>query len=616
MGSVSDHSPPPDGGASLDGSQSIEASASVMVAVPRPAPLVATLPAAHHATPRQRLRRLLSIEHGDVWVVVGYSAAIGLLALVTPVAIQVLVNQIAFAVLLQPVVIMTLFVLIGWGLSGLLRVLQTMVVELLQERIFVRSAADLAVRLPKVKVAAFEHHQGSEIVNRLLDAVTLQKASAGLLLDAMGIVLQSATGLFILAFYHPLLLAFDVALIICILLILIGLGRGGVTTSVDESRAKYAVVDWLWNVARHLPIFKGSAGAELVHQRTNELLTTYVAARRRHFRVLLRQIGGALALQALGSAALLGLGGALVIAGQLTIGQLVAAEIIVTSVVTGIAKLGKHLESYYDLVASLDKLGYLEDLPEERADGEAALPGPQLGATVRLHEVIAGYDPQPAILHGVQLVLSPGERVAVVGPRRSGKSLLCDLLAGLRAPTSGLIELDGQDLRSLSLESVRSQVAVLRDAELFGGSLADNLCVHRPDASLAEQRAALQAVGLWEELSALPEGLHTRLSLEARTLSSGQRRRLAIARILLLRPRLLLIDDCMALDPSEIEPLCRADAPWTVLLFVRPDNPLAAQCSRRYLCTDGILIEEGAVPPGVPDAAAQADGRARGEVLP
>lgn len=603
MRSVHGDGAPPDGGGSLDGSQSIEVSASLVVPAPQHVPVIATLPPAHHATPRQRLRRLLAVEQGDVWVVVGYSAAIGLLALVTPVAIQVLVNQIAFAVLLQPVVIMTLFVFVGWGLSGLLHVLQTMVVELLQQRLFVRAAADLAVRLPKIKVAAFEHEHGSEIVNRLLDAVTLQKASSGLLLDALGIALQSMMGLFILAFYHPLLLAFDVALIFCILLILIVLGRGGVTTSVEESRAKYAVVDWLWNVARHLPIFKSSTGAGLVHEKTNELLSMYVAARRRHFRVLLRQIGGALALQALGSAALLGLGGALVIAGQLTIGQLVAAEIIVSSVVYGIAKLGKHLENYYDLVAALDKVGHLEDLPEERDGGEPALPGPGLGSELRLHEVNAGYDPRYPILKDVQLILSPGERVAIVGPRRSGKSLLCDLLAGLRAPMSGLIEIDGQDLRSLSLVSVRSQVALLRDAELFGGSLAENLRIHRPDASLAELRAVLQAVELWDELSALPEGLETRLSLDARTLSSGQRRRLAIARVLLLRPRLLLIDDCMALDPSELAPLCGADAPWTVLLCVRPENPLAAQCQRRYLLMDGVLLEEGAAPP----AAAEAD---------
>lgn len=244
---------------------------------------------AHHAPPLEQLRELLLREPGDLGVVFGYLATIGLLGLVFPVAVQVLVNQVAFTVLLQPVALMTLFVLLGWGLSAVLRVLQVRVVERLQQRLSVRTAADLAVRLQRAQVTAFERAHGSEIVRRFLDIVTLRKSCAGLLLDGLGIVVQGAMGLLVLAFYHPMLLAFAFALIGCILLV----PRGP----------------------------------------------------HRHVRVGLRQTDGSLALQAVGSAALLGLGGALVIAGQLTIGQLVAAEIIVSSGVAGIAKLGKHLEA-------------------------------------------------------------------------------------------------------------------------------------------------------------------------------------------------------------------------------------------------------------------------------
>lgn len=544
---------------------------------------------AHHATPMQRLRRLLVIEQGDLWVVIGYSAAIGLLALVTPVAVQVLVNQISFAVLLQPVVVMTVFVLVGWGLSALLRVLQSIVVELLQQRLFVRTAADLAARLPSVQVSAWGRDHGSELVNRLLDIVTVQKSAAGLLLDALGIILQSAMGLLVLAFYHPLLLAFDVALISCILLIIWGLGRQGTSTSIAESRAKYAVVDWLWEVARHPLLFK-SAGAKRVLARADTLLETYVAARRRHFRVVLRQIGSALALQALGSAALLGLGGALVIAGQLTIGQLVAAEIIVSSVLAGIAKLGKHLESYYDLMAALDKLGHLEDLPLERAGGVPIAIAERPGAALRLHEVKAGYDADRPVLHNVSLNIEPGDKVAFMGLRGSGKSLLCELLLGLRVPQRGLIELDGQELRSLSLESLRSQVMLLRGSELIAGTIAENLVEGRTDLTPSELRQALQTVRLWDELSALPEGLAAPLTSEARTLSTGQKRRLEVARVLLHRPRLLLIDDGPAFSKEELAPLCDAAAPWTVLMCTQPDDPAIALCQHRYWLVDGNLV--------------------------
>lgn len=548
----------------------------------------------------ERLRKLLSLEQGDLWVIVGYAAAIGLLALVTPVAVQVLVNQVAFTVLLQPVVLMTLFVLIGWGLSAVLRVLQVQVVELLQQRLFVRSAADLALRLQRVQVSAFEHAPGPQMVSRFLDIVTLQKASAGLLLDGLGIVLQSAMGLLVLAFYHPMLLAFDVALIVCILLILWGLGRGGVGTSIAESRAKYAVVDFLSEVARRPLLYKSAAGSGRVVERADALLDDYVQARRAHFRVVLRQIGGSLALQATGSAALLGLGGALVIAGQLTIGQLVAAEIIVSSVVAGIAKLGKHLESYYDLMASLDKLGHLEDLPEERQDGAAARRIPGAGASVRLHDVTAGYRAEHPLLKHVYLSIAAGDRVAICGERGSGKSLLCELLLGLRTPEHGLIEIDGQDLRDLSLDSLRSQVRLLRGPEFVAGTLADNLRGSRPEAAPELLRAALQAVGLWDELSTSRDGLLAQIPSDGRTLSSGQRRRLAVARILVEQPRLLLIDDGGAFTAEELAPLLAERAPWTVIYCAPASHPLAQGMARCFLVRDGELTSEEPAPVSAP----------------
>lgn len=548
-------------------------------------------PGEPHAYPAQRLRRLLAIERSDLLVIAGYAAAIGLLSLATPVAAQVLVNQIAFTALLQPVVIMMLLVLLGWGLSGVLRALQYSVVELLQQRLFVRSAAELARRLPALAVSALERAPGAALVTRFLDVVSLQKAAAGLLLDALAIVLQSALGLLVLAFYHPLLLAFDVVLIGCIVLIVWGLGRGGVATSIEESRGKFAVADWLLEVARHPRLFHSDPAAAHARARIDALLGAYLVARRHHFRVVLRQLGGSLALQALGSAALLGLGGALVIAGQLTVGQLVAAEIIVSSVVAGVAKLGKHLESYYDLMAALDKLGHLEDLPVERSGGEP-LPAVPSGMSVRLQAVTAGYRPEQPLLIDASLSLRAGEHVIVSGGRGSGKSLLCDLLFGLRVPARGLIELDGHDLRGLDLQELRAQIALLRSPEIFTGSLAENLRVARRDVQPTELRTALQAVGLWDELATSPEGLEAQMASDAQALSVAQRRRLVVARALLQRPRLILIDDELALDTAALAPLLRRDAPWTVLLCAPAGGVAAQSFDRRYWLAAGRLCEE------------------------
>ena len=252
--------------------------------------------------------------------------------------------------------------------AAALRGLLSYVVEILQRRLFVRLVADLAYRLPRVRGTAFDGMHAPELVNRFFEIVTVQKAASSLLLDAVSIILQTFVGMAVLAFYHPFLLGFDLVLLMLIAFITFGLGRGAVKTAVNESIAKYAVGAWLEELVRHPTAFKLHSGHQFALDRSDRLTVDYLDARKKHYRIVLRQLLFALGLQATVATALLGLGGWLVIQGQLTLGQLVAAELIVTVIVGSFAKMGKHLESFYDLLASMDKLGHLFDLPTERHD--------------------------------------------------------------------------------------------------------------------------------------------------------------------------------------------------------------------------------------------------------
>jgi ABC-type bacteriocin/lantibiotic exporter with double-glycine peptidase domain len=230
--------------------------------------------------------------------------------------------------------------------------------------------------------------------------------------------------------------------------IIFGLGRGAVATSIRESRAKYAIAAWLQELARHPTAFRLYGGNRFALDRADHLAVEYLEARRLHFRVLMRQILFALGLQAIAATVLLGLGGWLVIQGQLTLGQLVAAELIVTVIVGSFAKLGKHMESFYDLLASMDKLGHLFDLPIEDQTKLFHLheTGP---ATLAVRDLSYHYHASSDTFHDLNFELRPGESLALVGPDGSGKSTLVELLGGIRRPTSGHVELDGIDLREL-----------------------------------------------------------------------------------------------------------------------------------------------------------------------
>lgn len=532
-----------------------------------------------HPSAFQRVRALLRLERDDLWVVVVYAVAVGLLSLVTPVAVQALVNSVAFGALLQPIVVLTLIVLAVLGFAAVLRALQVRVVEAVQRRIFVRVALDLANRLPRVDLGATDARYGPELVNRFFDVLTVQKSASIFLLDGLALFLQTSIGLLVLAFYHPALLALDFVLLLGAAFVVFGLGRGAPETSIDESRAKYAVAAWLEEIARLPRAFRASSGADLARSRADLLARRYLDARDAHFRVVYRQIVGSLGLQVAANAAVLGVGGALVIQRQLTLGQLVAAELIVTTVVASLAKLGKHLETWYDLLAAADKLGHLADLPLEPRGEVATFDGHPRGASLHLRDVGFSYGHGHAALRGLSLHLAPGARAVLTGESGAGKSTLAALLDGLRRPTEGSLELDGVDLREADLGALRERVVVVsRATEVAEATVLENLAAGRP-LTRRDAWDALRRVGLDELVRALPHGLDTPLAASGAPLHHGAVARLGIARALAARPRLLVLDGALevlsAPDRARVEAaVFDPAAPWTLLVLTTPDDPV------------------------------------------
>ncbi len=542
-----------------------------------------------HPSPWQRLVAILRPERGDIGVVVAYAVAVGLLSLAVPIGVQVLVNTVAFGVLRQPVLVLTLLVLVGLGFAGAMQAAQVHVVELLQRRLFVRAAVDTAGRLAQVDMSAFDQRNGPELVNRFFDVVTLQKGVATLLLDGVGIALQVLIGALILGFYHPLLLAFDAILMVSVVIIIVVLGRGGLRTSIAESYAKYDVAAWLEELAAPGGTFHGDGGRRFASQRVQRLCADYLDARSAHFRVVLRQTIATLVLQALASASLLGVGAILVMNKQLSIGQLVAAEIIVSAMLAGTSKLGKLLETAYDLLTSADKLGYLLDIPLERSAGE--VPAGFGPASLALRDVSFTYAPlsdgghghdehaghhhapHPALEH-LSLDVAAGQATAIVGGSGAGRSTLADLILGYRTPSSGAVRFDGVDVRSLRLGQVREHVTLARGAELFEGTVAENVRAGRPGVGPHEMRQALELVELLPVIEALPQGTDQRLPPHGAPLSATQAVLLGLARAVAGAPRLLVVDAALdELDRPQQERLLarllEPSRPWTLLLLTR-----------------------------------------------
>ena len=534
----------------------------------------------HHAgapaiRPWARLMDLLRLERRDVWTILAFALGVGLLSVVTPAAIEALVNTVAFGVLLWPVVVLALVMLAFLVFSAMLRAMQVLVAEYIQRRIFARTAHEFTVRFAKAEMDSFGGLNPTDIVNRFFEVASVQKAITSLLVEGVGIVMITVVGLVVLAFYHPYLLTFAIVLVVLIIFLVTVLGIGGVRTSIKESYAKYDMAAWLEEIAKCPHTFRFGKGGSLAIERANELAGAYIDARKNHFRVVWRQTLFALLLEAIASTVLLGLGGWLVINRQLNLGQLVAGELLVTLVLTALSKIGKYIEIFYDLQASLDKLGVVATLTLEPAGGERL---PESDRPMRVvAEIRRGEKVQ-------RLEAQAGERVAVVGPSGCGKTFLLETLSLLRVPLEGLLEFDSIDARSLDRSATRLNIALVGQAETFAGTVAENIRVGRSEISAADLRRALEMVGLAETIARLPQGVATPLGSDGLPLSTNELLRLSIARAIAGRPRLLLIDGLLdGLDmrdcPELVASLFDRSAPWT-LVIVTAREEIRQRCDK------------------------------------
>jgi ABC-type bacteriocin/lantibiotic exporter with double-glycine peptidase domain len=528
-------------------------------------------------TALRRLAGLLATERPDLRTILIYAIGAGLFTLTIPIAVQTLVNTVAFGTLLQPLVVMTVLVIGGLGLYGLLTALEVYVVELLQRRIFLRVVGDLSYRIPRARMAALDKTYGPEHLNRFFDVFTIHKATAQLLVDGLDLVLKTAIGLLLLAFYHPILLAFDVLLVLALYIVVFVLGRNGMKTSIVESKKKYRLAGWLEELGRRPAMFKGPGAMKLARDRADAYTRDFIVARIAHFKVVMRQTIGSLVVYAVASGALLGIGGWLVMDGQLTIGQLVAAELVLTAVVTAFAKIGKHLESFYDLVAGVDKVGALFDIPVEATGGDGApLAASPSGSSFEARSISLDLAGRP-VLRNLELTLESGDRAALLGGSGSGKSVFTEVAFGLRSPKKGQIRIDGAHIEDIPLGTMRTRVAVARGDDVVQGSLLDNVRVGDPDVTKDAARSALSEVELDHAVERFPDGLDTEIFPGGRPLTEAETARLVMARAIAARPSLLIVDGLLDLQDEEVrarllERLSDPAKPWTLLVLTRVES--------------------------------------------
>ncbi len=531
-------------------------------------------------TPMQRFWRLIKPDKKEVRNIYVYAIFLALVNLTLPVGIQSIINLIQGGQVSTSLVMLIIFVIAGVGLSGVLQIHQLQITEYLQQKIFARAAFEFAYRIPKIKLEAIYKHYAPELMNRFFDIVSVQKGLSKVLIDFSTATIQTVFGLILLSLYHPFFVVFSLVLILLIYSIFRFTSKIGLRTSLEESKNKYKAAHWLQELARTGITFKLAGVTKLHLERTNDIIDDYTESRDRHFTILKTQYILLVIFKVLVAAGLLIAGSLLVIDQQMNIGQFVAAEIIILMVLGAVEKLVLSLETIYDILTSLEKVGQVTDLELEEDEGLDIMKSINgHGLKVSLQNVCFTYPGQDKrIFNKVSINIKPGENVLIYGDSDSGKTTLLYLLSGVYKIESGSLTFNDLPVGNLNPNYLRSVIGdCLMDELLFEGTLYENITMGRPNATFENVRWAVNNLGLTDFVNELPKGLNTKIDPEGRQFSKGVVDKLLLARSIADKPRLLLIKDAFtAMVSAEREQilsfLSDKNNPWTMVVVSGDEN--------------------------------------------
>lgn len=542
----------------------------------------------------QRLIGMLKLDKRDVLQTFYYAIFAGLVSLSLPLGIQAIINLIQGAQISTSWIILVILVTGGVAFAGLLQLMQIRIIENLQQKIFTRASFEFTYRFPKIKMSELRDYYPPELANRFFDTLNVQKGLSKILLDVPASLLQIIFGLLLLSFYHPFFIVYGILLLLLIYVVFKFTVQKGMDTSLDESKQKYKVAHWIQEVARSLVSFKLSGKSSLAVDKNDLLVTDYLKARESHFRILVIQFIQMIGFKVLVTGGLLLIGGLLVLNQEMNIGQFVAAEIIILLVITSVEKLIRGLETFYDLLTSLEKLGQVVDKDLESQEGEFPLSETE-DLKVELENVSFGVNEKENILENISIKIEPRSTQLIVGANGSGKSTLLRLIAGILQPNEGDIYINNTSLTGINPNHYRSFIGQsLIEESPFEGTILENITFGNTSISQKDLYWAIEAVGLQEFVKKQAKGLNTIIYPEGKQISYTVAKKIVLARSVVHKPKLLLLKDPLN-QFDEIEALrimnflIDKNNPWS-LVVVSQDPKWIGRCEKIITMDHGKIV--------------------------
>jgi ATP-binding cassette, subfamily B, bacterial len=550
-------------------------------------------------SPVIRIFNLLRLERKEISAVYFYAIMNGLILLAIPVGIQALIGFAQTNTASASIVLLIVMVVVSVFVAGVLQIKQMQITEKIQQKIFVRYSFSIAQKIPVLKLSAVDNYYLPELVNRFFDITNLQKSLSKLLLDFPLAIIQIVFGLILLAFYHPVFIAFGILLILVIGGILYFSGTKGLQKSIEESTEKYKVAGWLEEMARTIRSIKFSKSPDFLLQKTDDNVTNYLLARTGHFKVLLLQFKTLIAFKTLVTTAMLIVGTFLLLEQQLNVGQFIAAEIVILTIINSVEKLISNLDSVYDVLTAVEKIEQITDR-EDETGGTIMLPATEEGVSITMSQTSFMYpNAGMPVFSNVSFAVAANEKICIQGDEGTGKSTLLRLLAGSYDHFDGGILINDIPVKNYNLQSLRLKTGVvLSMQDIFEGTLMENISMGLEDANMQEIQSLCTKTGLTEYIATLKHGFDTQLSATGRKLPGHAVKKILLVRALLNKPKLLLLEEPWNRleEPyqQQIKQLLLNGLSNTTVVVISNDEEFAKGCDKIILLRkDGCTVISG-----------------------
>ncbi len=551
------------------------------------------LPSADYRRSVVKLFELLQQDKHRLYAIYGFAIFGGLVQLSLPLGIQTIISLVQGGKVTTSIILLIAFVVAGVFLNGLFQVRQLELIETIKQRLFATYAFEFADKLLHINLAKYNDYYLPETVNRFFDTQTLQKGLASVLKDIPSASIQILFGLILLSFYHSVFIVFGILIFLILFLILKITSPRGMASSIAASDYKYKVAGWLEELARTIRSFKHSRNEALHLSKTNQLVEGFLERRTAHFRILKMQYWSLIAFKLAITLTMLAVGVVLLTSQQLTIGQFVAAEIVILMVMTSVEKFIVDLDKVYDILTAIDKLGKIS-FSDEEEEGSTVLQPTQEGLSISVQDVGFSYADGKQVLSNIDLQLQPGERLLVKGKSGSGKSTLLRLLNGSYRNFSGRILVNHLPITSYQLSSLRNVTGLLlHQQDIFEGTIKENITMG-VDVSPQAINKVVDLLELSSFISHSPKGIDTMLYPAGQHLPSTIIKKILVARALMPPRSLLLLEEpTYNLEPAVAAALMNyleTEMPNCTLIITNSDDSLKLSSNFKIVTiTDGKI---------------------------